>query len=139
MNMKIVLAHGCFDPLHYGHIYHLQAASKLGTHLYVAVTDDKHVGKGPHRPAIPQQQRLDSVRALRCVTYGFLVEGWQEAMRLVRPHVYVKGAEYEGKLPEADYCARRGIEISYTRVKTYSSTKLLRHYADREVTIPGVN
>ena len=37
---SIVLAHGCFDLLHLGHIRHLQKAKKLGDRLVVSVTDD---------------------------------------------------------------------------------------------------
>ena len=122
--MKIVLAHGCFDGFHYGHLRHLQAAAKLGK-LCVAVTSDASVGKGPGRPVFPEYERLDMVKALRCVTYAEIVNSWQEALDAVKPDIYVKGAEYEKNLPERRYCQRHGIEIVFTKEPVYSSTKIL--------------
>jgi bifunctional ADP-heptose synthase (sugar kinase/adenylyltransferase) len=37
---KVVLAHGCWDLLHLGHIQHLQAAAEMGDTLIVSVTAD---------------------------------------------------------------------------------------------------
>ena len=48
--VRTVLAHGCFDLLHLGHIRHLQEAKKLGDRLVVSVTADKFVNKGAGRP-----------------------------------------------------------------------------------------
>jgi len=64
---NVVLAHGCFDRLHPGHIKHLQEARKLGDRLGVSVTDDKFVRKGPGRPVFTTEQRVESLQALECV------------------------------------------------------------------------
>ena len=128
--MKIVLAHGVFDVLHYGHLRHLQAAAKLGK-LCVAVTSDANVNKGPHRPVFPAHERLEMVKALRCVTWAGIVDNWKEALESIKPDIYVKGSDYERNLPEKSYCRRHGIEVIFTKEPSYSSTKLLHYYADR--------
>ena len=47
---KIVLCHGVFDLVHYGHILHFQSAKKFGDYLVVSVTKDKFIKKGPGKP-----------------------------------------------------------------------------------------
>ena len=124
--LRIVLADGCFDPLHVGHLYHLQAAAKLG-YLVVAVTADKFVNKGPRRPVFPQKQRVEMLKALRCVQRVLIVESGADAIRKVRPDIYVKGVEYRGRLPEARLVKRMGGRVVFTDTPVYSSTKLLSH------------
>lgn len=128
--MKVVLANGCFDPLHYGHVLHLQAAKQMGGMLIVSVTKNEHVNKGPGRPVFDEYERMAMVTALKCVTAAILSVDALDALRQVKPAVFVKGEEYEGSIqPEVlDYCKENKIEIAYTRAKRYSSTKLLRHY-----------
>ena len=122
--MKIVLALGCFDGLHYGHLRHLLAAARYGK-LCVALTSDAAAGKGPGRPVFPQRERLEMLKALRCVSYAEIVDSWHDAFEAIRPDIYVKGAEYEKNLPEMKYCRRHGIEIVFTKEPVYSSTKIL--------------
>ena len=128
--MKIVLANGCFDLLHYGHLKHLQAARMLGQILYVSVTSDAHVNKGPGRPVFDQNQRAEMVRALKVVHGVVIVDSALEALQIIKPNVFVKGKEYEGKIePEhLEYCNANGIEIAFTDEPVYSSTALLKYY-----------
>ena len=124
--MKVVLCNGCFDVLHYGHIRHLQWAKKLGDRLVVSLTVDAHVNKGPKRPIFPDIIRKEVLEALRCVDQIILVDNSFQALHLVKPDVYVKGREYEGKLikGEVEFCQAHGIEIVFTE-QEYSTTKLL--------------
>jgi cytidyltransferase-like protein len=124
----IVLCNGCFDPLHYGHLLHLQAAKKMGELLYVAVTRDRFVNKGPGRPVFPEDERLAMVFALSIVHQAFLCDSSMQALQRIRPDIYVKGSEYVGLLPEEQWCVDNGITVAYTCTKTYSSTQLLHHY-----------
>ena len=55
---KVVLCHGVFDLLHYGHIEHLEEAKKQGDILVVSVTAAKYVNKGPGRPYFDDRQRM---------------------------------------------------------------------------------
>ena len=63
---KVVLVGGCFDILHYGHIYFLKKAKKLGDFLIVALESDENTRKlkGPKRPIHTQKQRAEVLRSL---------------------------------------------------------------------------
>ena len=128
--MKIVLANGCFDLFHWGHLAHLLAARKLGDELVVSVTIDEFVGKGEGRPVFKDWQRIEMIRALRVVDRALLVTDALDALHTVRPSVFVKGAEYRGKIePQHQrYCDKHGIEIVFTDTPKWSSTELLRYY-----------
>ena len=123
-----VLANGCFDLLHHGHLLHLKAARKMGNELWVSVTDDLHVNKGPGRPIYPQEQRLALVKALRCVDKAFTCSGLIEALEFAKPDILVKGIDYKDGLAETHekYCRQRGIEIRYTDTPKLSATQLIR-------------
>src|SRR5262250_3775944 len=68
---KVVLANGCFDILHVGHLRYLTGARALGDVLVVAVNSDKSMRsiKDPGRPILPEDERVALVSALRCVDY----------------------------------------------------------------------
>ena len=44
-NKKIVLANGCFDLFHVGHIRYLAGAKRLGDYLVVGINSDEQVRK----------------------------------------------------------------------------------------------
>ena len=123
-----VLANGCWDLLHYGHLIHLEAARKMGDELWVSVTDDLHVNKGPGRPIYPQEQRLALIKALRCVDRAFTNSTLIEALEFAKPHILVKGIDYRQGLHEVHekYCRQAGIEIRYTSTPKMSATDLIR-------------
>src|SRR5215470_19756709 len=68
---RVVLANGCFDTLHVGHIRYLEGARREGDILVVAVNSDTSVCglKGPGRPILPEAARAALVAALRAVDY----------------------------------------------------------------------
>ena len=116
---KIVLANGCFDIFHIGHLRYLEAASEMGNRLVVAVTRNAHVNKGPGRPLYDEKERADIVRSLRCVNEVILTDSSIDALTKVMPHVFAKGREYEGRmLPEdIEYCRVYGVEIRFTETE----------------------
>ena len=134
---RIVHCHGCFDLMHPGHIKYFQAAKKMGDVLAVTVTPDKYVDKGPDRPVFLQTLRAESIAALECVDY-VAVNEWptaEETLKLLRPHYYVKGQEFEnledatGKLQkELQIIQKIGTEIRFTHGIIFSSTKLINKY-----------
>jgi rfaE bifunctional protein nucleotidyltransferase chain/domain len=134
---KIVHCHGCFDLMHPGHIKHFQAAKEMGDVLVVTVTPDIYVDKGPDRPVFNETLRAESIAALECVDY-VAINRWPtavETLRLLRPHIYVKGQEFEekedktGKLQQEQRVLREiGAEMRYTHEIVFSSTDLLKRY-----------
>jgi D-beta-D-heptose 7-phosphate kinase/D-beta-D-heptose 1-phosphate adenosyltransferase len=120
-----VLANGCFDPFHYGHLRYLQEARKLGDVLIVAVTADAQVNKGPGRPAFPLEERMAIIRALAIVDEVIAADNGLEAVKQVKPDVYVKGKEYENKLPEKALVEFYGGRVVFTDSPKYSSTAIL--------------
>jgi len=97
----LVLANGCFDLLHVGHLKHLQAAKRLGDVLMVTVTRDADVNKGPNRPLFHEEFRCEALAALECVDYVALnVPTPGDAILMLRPDIYAKGAEYRDAMTE---------------------------------------
>lgn len=136
---RIVQSHGTFDLIHPGHIVHLEEAAALGDVLVVTITADKFVNKGPGRPCFNDNLRCRSLAALECVDYVVAIPytAAVEAIRLVRPHVYCKGREYEepgndvtGNIhDDVKTVEEFGGKIHYIGSIVYSSTKLLnRHF-----------
>ena len=123
--MTKVLTNGCFDPFHVGHLYYLQEARKLGDVLIVAVTMDEYVDKGPGRPAFSLNERMDILRALAIVDEVIAVQNGLDAVKIVRPDVYAKGREYEGRLPEQELVEFYGGRVVFTETPSYSSTEIL--------------
>jgi rfaE bifunctional protein nucleotidyltransferase chain/domain len=134
---KVVHCHGCFDLLHIGHIKHLQAARRMGDALVVTLTPDRYVDKGPGRPAFPEQLRAEAVAALDCVDFVAICREptAAEAIRLFRPHYYVKGQEFESLARPpvrlaAELAALQEIggQMCFTHEEVFSSTALLSTY-----------
>jgi D-beta-D-heptose 7-phosphate kinase/D-beta-D-heptose 1-phosphate adenosyltransferase len=108
---RVVVAGGCFDLLHRGHVAYLNQAKALGDVLVVGVNGDQSVRrlKGPGRPLNPLEDRLAVLAALSCIDHlvAFEQDSPAELLRAVRPDVFAKGGDYrpdtvpEGPLVEA--------------------------------------
>ncbi len=122
--MKVVLAVGCFDILHIGHVRHLKAAKKRGNYLVVSVTEDAHVNKGKGRPVFTLKQRQTMLRELRFVDKVISHKTPETSIKKWKPHIYVKGMEYKGKLPEQALVEKLGGRVVFTNEVVYSSTAL---------------
>lgn len=95
---RIVLANGCFDLLHVGHVRYLRGARALGDVLFVGLNSDGAVRrlKGPGRPLMPIAERAELLAALREVDHVVVFDD-DTADGLVtrlRPHVHAKGTDY---------------------------------------------
>jgi D-beta-D-heptose 7-phosphate kinase/D-beta-D-heptose 1-phosphate adenosyltransferase len=113
----VVLANGCFDALHVGHIQTLAFAKQQGDVLIVAYNDDDSVKalKGPDRPIIAEAFRgaqLAMLGSVDCaVRFGGSVE---DLVRRIHPDVLVKGAQYRDTVvPGADYVASHGGVVAF--------------------------
>jgi D-glycero-beta-D-manno-heptose 1-phosphate adenylyltransferase len=94
----VILANGAFDMLHVGHVRYLAAARALGDVLFVAVNSDASVRalKGPSRPIMPEDERVELLSHLECVDHIVLFDEItvSEILRALRPHVHAKGTDY---------------------------------------------
>ena len=102
---KVVLANGCFDILHVGHLRYLEAARALGDVLVVAVNSDASMRKikDPGRPILSQDERVAMVSALRCVDYVVIFDEPDvlHVLEVLRPSIHAKGTDYtEQTVPE---------------------------------------
>lgn len=115
--VRVVLANGCFDLLHVGHVRYLEAARAWGDLLVVALNTDESVRalKGPARPVTPLEERAELVAALRCVDFvtWFAERDLEATLRALRPAVHAKGTDYTAQnVPEAAVDRELGIEIA---------------------------
>ncbi|MGP1675919.1 MAG: adenylyltransferase/cytidyltransferase family protein [Burkholderiales bacterium] len=126
--MRVVLANGCFDLLHPGHVEHLKAARAMGDRLVVALTLDDYVDKGPGRPIYTWEQRAWMLRELRCVDQVIPSRNSAEAIQEVKPALFVKGIDYSAGLPFVDLraCEQIGAAIRFTDTPKMSATELIR-------------
>ena len=94
---RIVLCHGTFDLLHTGHIKHMQNAKAQGDILFVSITADSFVLKGPGRPVFNEQLRLDNIAALESVDYVFINHSQTALISIdaIKPSYYAKGSDYK--------------------------------------------
>src|ERR1700704_2688468 len=128
---RIVLANGCFDTLHVGHIRYLEGARREGDILVVGVNADSSVCnlKGPGRPVLDENARAQLVAALRFVDYVVLfAEPNVEALLAeLRPDVHAKGTDYTVEtVPERAVATRLGIRVAIVGdPKDHSTRKLL--------------
>ncbi len=137
---RIVQCHGVFDLLHPGHLRHFKEAKAQGDVLVVTLTPDRFVNKGPGRPAFNELLRLESLASLMDVDYVVLNDSPDavSAIRKVRPHIYVKGSEYQnhaddvtGKIAEEVRAVESvGGNVFYTNDIVFSSSSLLNKYFD---------
>jgi D-glycero-beta-D-manno-heptose 1-phosphate adenylyltransferase len=103
---RVVLANGCFDLLHVGHVRYLAAARALGDVLFVGLNSDAAVArlKGRGRPLAPASERAEILSALRAVDHVvvFDEDTADRLVALLRPAVHAKGTDYtDATVPEA--------------------------------------
>jgi rfaE bifunctional protein nucleotidyltransferase chain/domain len=134
---RVVLANGCFDLLHVGHVRYLQAARSLGDALLVALNSDDSVRrlKGPGRPLMPANERAEMVGALAAVD-AVLVFDEDRADALIarlRPEIHAKGTDYrEDDVPEREAVAAAGGRVAITGdAKVHATRDLIRIILDR--------
>ncbi|HVA63780.1 MAG TPA: adenylyltransferase/cytidyltransferase family protein, partial [Terriglobales bacterium] len=112
----IVLANGCFDLLHVGHLRYLQAAAALGTRLVVAINSDASTRqlKGPGRPVLAERARAELVAALRGVAAVTVFDelSVEPLLAALRPDLHAKGTDYTpDTVPEAATARALGIGV----------------------------
>jgi D-glycero-beta-D-manno-heptose 1-phosphate adenylyltransferase len=98
LGLKVVLTQGTYDMVHIGHARYFEEAKKHGDILVIGVDSDEKVRarKGPERPVVPQEERLEMVAHLRPVDVVVLKElkhpKWH-LIKTVKPDVLIATKE----------------------------------------------
>jgi len=125
---NVAMVDGAFDPLHRGHIeYFRAAAERLDVPLLCNVASDRYVWT-KHPPLLPEDQRAAIVDAIRFISYTHVNQFDTETiLRELQPKYYVKGKDWDGRLPpeQVKICRELGIEVVYLDTVFDSSTRIL--------------
>ncbi len=134
----VVFTNGCFDVLHPGHIDCLFKARSEGDVLVVGLNSDQSVSrlKGPTRPIFPQEERAEILASFYFVDYVVVFSEWTplELVKQVRPHVLVKGGDYNPKtiVGRAEVEADGGRLVVIPHLPGYSSSSIINSIIKNE-------
>jgi len=134
---RLVLANGCFDLLHVGHVRYLQDARSLGDALLVGINSDRSVTrlKGPGRPIMTAADRAELVGSLASVDGVVIFEEdtADSLVRALRPDVHAKGTDYTAEsVPERAAVREAGGRVAIAGdPKSHATRDLIRLIADR--------
>jgi rfaE bifunctional protein nucleotidyltransferase chain/domain len=135
---RIILANGCFDLLHVGHIRYLRAAKQLGGKLVVGLNADESVRclKGEGRPLMPAAERAEILAALADVdaVVAFPETDVRALVREVRPDIHAKGTDYTAdSVPERETVIECGGRVAIVGdPKDHSATELIARIGRKE-------
>ena len=135
-NKKTIgLCHGVFDLLHYGHILHFETAKKKCDFLFVSITSDQFIKKGPLRPIHNNLERLHFLKNLNFIDFAFVANGESgiDSINLIKPDIYFKGNDYKNNFSdntkkiflEIKAVKKNKGKVFYTNEKHMSSSKII--------------
>jgi rfaE bifunctional protein nucleotidyltransferase chain/domain len=128
---RVVLANGCFDTLHVGHVRYLEGARELGDLLIVGINSDAQVArlKGAGRPILPERERAELVASLQAVDLVtiFPEPTVTELLLAMKPDIHAKGTDYtEETVPERDVVRSYGGRIAIVGdPKNHSTSEII--------------
>lgn len=133
--MTTVCVSGHFDPLHVGHIKHIQGAAKLGTVIVILSTDQQCIAKKGYC-FMPYEERREILKAMRRV-HSVVPnvdndDSSTKSLERYHPDIFAKGGDRDlSSLPENEIkiCKELGIKIVFGvgGSKVQSSSKLVRN------------
>ena len=128
----IVYTVGTFDLLHVGHLALLEYCATLGNTVAVGVASDQVVRSyKPETPVIPLDQRLEMLKALRCVD---IVQPYHEleyvsGCKAVNADIFVVGEDWGDKphnLKVEAYLRSRGKKIVQVDYNSRTSSSRIK-------------
>jgi D-glycero-beta-D-manno-heptose 1-phosphate adenylyltransferase len=133
LGLKVVLTSGSFDIIHEGHSMYLEAARRFGDFLIVGLDSDAKIRarKGPHRPAVPEMERLRMVthqRGVGLVTLKDLNHEHWGLIKATHPDVLVATADTytPGEITELEECYCGRVEVLERMAMVSTSARLRR-------------
>lgn len=126
-DISIVLTSGTFDLYHIGHARYLQKARESGDLLIVGVDSDAKTKarKGPHRPVIPERERLELLvhdRSVDIVTLKDVDHKHWQLVETVRPDILVVTDETYDSEQVAEIEQKFGCKVIVLEPQAQSST-----------------
>ncbi len=122
---KIVAISGYFDPIHGGHLDHIEKAKKLGDLLLVIAGTEEQCDTKHKREWGIQCHFLswtEKVKLLKCLGANFVVPNMDtdgacaKTLLSYKPDIYAKGAEYgldSIPIAEVEACKQIGCEMVF--------------------------
>ena len=129
---KIVMANGCFDVLHAGHVRYLEGAGALGDLLVVGINSDAQVArlKGEGRPLLPERDRAELIASLEMVYVVTIFDEptVTELLLALKPDIHVKGTDYtEETVPEREVVRSYGGRVAIVGdPKDHSTSEMIQ-------------
>ena len=133
----IVLANGCFDLFHAGHLRYLSGAAELGDVLVVAVNSDVQARKlkGEGRPFTNELERAEIISGLRFVDFVTIFDEptVEEILLAIKPDLHAKGTDYTTEsVPERNIVRSYGGTVAIVGdPKDHSSTEIISRISGR--------
>jgi glycerol-3-phosphate cytidylyltransferase len=134
----IIYTVGTFDMVHVGHLALLNHCKTLGDIVAVGVASDEVVNRyKPNVPVIPLDQRMEMLRALRCVdiVHPYHELEYVSGCKEVNADVFVIGEDWGSKPHNLDvesYLKAAGKQIIQVRYNARtSSTKIKQDVIDQ--------
>lgn len=134
---KIVLANGCFDLIHVGHIRYLKESKKKGDVLVLALNSDSSIRKlkGEGRPILNQKERVEITSSFYFVDYitFFDEPNVEKVLLALKPDIHAKGSDYTKEtVPEKETVKGYGGAIAITGgPKIKSTSELIKEIASK--------
>ena len=129
---KSVMVAGGFDPLHIGHLRHIQKAKELGDYLIVVVNSDEAMINKKGYCFMPQADRLEIIQSIKWVDLAIPAMDTDstvtKTLKHYRPDIFAKGGDRTpDNMPqsEVDICNELGIEIRYGVGELLRSSSML--------------
>ena len=134
---KVVLANGCFDLIHVGHIRYLREAKDRGDILVVALNSDSSIRslKGRGRPILEAKERAEILSSFYFVDYVTFFDelNVERVLLALQPDIHAKGSDYtEDTVPEKETVRLYGGSISITGgPKVRSTSQLIEEITEK--------
>lgn len=134
---KVVLANGCFDLIHVGHVRYLRESKEKGNILVVALNSDSSVRKlkGKGRPILQEQERAEIISSFEFVDYVTFFDepNVEKVLLTLKPDTHAKGSDYtKDTVPERETVKEYGGDIAITGgPKVKSTSQLIEEIASK--------
>ena len=135
-NKKIVLAGGCFDIIHTGHITFLKNAREMGDILIVLIESDERIReiKGSHRPINIQSDRALMLASIIYTDYALLLpyihadNDYDRMISLIKPDIIATTKTDPGRIHKERQAGITGAKVIdvVDRIENQSTSKIAK-------------